>query len=70
MTIIFILEDKSRTAIKIRRNIMGSLDGLTESEIESLWVEEAERRLDELNRGVVHTIPSEEVLHRARNILS
>jgi hypothetical protein len=47
-----------------------SLDELSESEIEDLWVEEAERRLDELEQGLVPEIPAQEVLRRARASLS
>jgi len=41
-----------------------------ESEIEALWVEEAERRLDELEQGQVTEVPAEEVIRRARASLS
>jgi putative addiction module component (TIGR02574 family) len=46
--------------------IVESLDALSESEIEALWAEEAEHRLDEMEQGLVTEIPAEEVLHRAR----
>jgi hypothetical protein len=47
-----------------------SLDELSESEIEKLWVEEAEHRLDELEQGLATEIPAEEVLSRARTAIS
>lgn len=50
--------------------IVESLDELSESEIEALWAEEAERRLDELEQGLVTEIPAEEVLRRARAAIS
>jgi putative addiction module component (TIGR02574 family) len=50
--------------------IIQSLDELSESEIEALWVEEAERRLDELEQGLVTEIPAEEVLRRVRAAIS
>jgi putative addiction module component (TIGR02574 family) len=50
--------------------IVESLDELSESEIEALWVEEAERRLDEMEQGLVTEIPAQEVLRRARASLS
>ncbi len=50
--------------------IVESLDELSESEIEALWAEEAERRLDELEQGMVTEIPAEEVLRRARAAIS
>ncbi|MEA2692019.1 MAG: hypothetical protein QOJ16_1406 [Acidobacteriota bacterium] len=46
--------------------IVESLDDLSEAEIEALWVEEAERRLDEMEQGLVTEIPAQEVLRRAR----
>jgi putative addiction module component (TIGR02574 family) len=65
-----ILKLTAKDRAELANWLLGSLDGLSESEIESLWVEEAERRLDELTRGNVCTIPSEEVLRRARTMLS
>ncbi|MDR3553287.1 MAG: addiction module protein [Syntrophobacteraceae bacterium] len=41
-----------------------------ETEIEALWVEEAERRLDEMDKGMVSEIPAEEALRRARAAIS
>ncbi len=59
---------KERAALAER--IVQSLDELSESEIEALWVEEAERRLDELEQGLATEIPAEEVLRRARTAIS
>jgi hypothetical protein len=50
--------------------IVESLDELSEAEVETLWVEEAERRLDELERGQVSEIPAKEVLRRAKAAIS
>ena|GEM_PF-702449 len=50
--------------------IVESLDDLTEAEVEALWIEEAERRLDELEQGIVTEIPVKEVLRRARAAIS
>jgi hypothetical protein len=46
--------------------IVETLDELSEAEVEALWVEEAELRLDELKQGLVSEIPAEEALGRAR----
>jgi hypothetical protein len=55
----------------LTKRIVESLDELAESEIEALWAEEAERRLEELvEQGLVAEIPSGEVLSRARAALS
>ena len=50
--------------------IVESLDELSETEIEALWAEEAERRLDELEQGLVTEIPARKVLRRARAAIS
>ena len=50
--------------------IVESLDDLSESEIEALWAEEVEHRLDEMEQGLVTEIPAEEVLRRARAAIS
>jgi hypothetical protein len=46
--------------------IVESLDELSNAEIEALWVEEAELRLNEMEKGSVTEIPTEEALRRAR----
>lgn len=50
--------------------IVETLDELSEAEVEALWVEEAELRLDELEQGLVTEIPVEEALRRARAAIS
>ena len=60
----------SKDRATLAKRIVESLDDLSDSEIEALWVEEAERRLDELEQGVVAEIPAEEVFRRARAAIS
>jgi hypothetical protein len=62
------LDLKDRAALA--KWIVESLDELSEAELEALWVEEAERRLDELEQGLVSEIPAEEALRRARAAIS
>ena len=50
--------------------VVESLDELSEAEVEALWVEEAELRLDELEQGLVAEIPAKEALRRARAAIS
>ena len=50
--------------------IVGSLDELSVSESDALWAEEAERRLDQLEHGLVSETPAEDVLRRARAAIS
>jgi hypothetical protein len=47
-----------------------SLDELSETEIEALWAEEGERRLDELEQGLAPEVPADEALRRARAAIS
>jgi putative addiction module component (TIGR02574 family) len=47
-----------------------SLDEPSESEIERLWLKEAERRLEEFRSGKVRGIPAEEVFRRAMDDIS
>jgi putative addiction module component (TIGR02574 family) len=54
----------------LAKRIVESLDELSESEVEALWSEEAERQLAELEKGLVAEIPVDEVLRRARTALS
>jgi putative addiction module component (TIGR02574 family) len=47
-----------------------SLDEPTVSEVERLWLDEAERRLDDYRTGKVQGIPGNEVFKRAISELS
>jgi len=50
--------------------LLDSLENLSEAEIDQVWTEEAERRLDEMERGEVVEIPADEALRRARAAIS
>ena len=54
--------------------IMDSIDvcetNLSDAEIEALWVEEAERRLDDIHAGTVQEVSVEDAFERARNAIS
>jgi hypothetical protein len=62
------LDLKDRAALA--KWIVESLDDLSEEEVEALWAEEAERRLDEMEQGQVAEIPAKEALGRAREAIS
>ena len=50
--------------------LLASLDGEPEddpAEVERLWIEEVERRLEELRSGKVKGIPAEEVFAKLRS---
>jgi putative addiction module component (TIGR02574 family) len=44
--------------------LWGSLDGLSEAEIEELWADEAVRRVELYRAGKIDTYPAEEVHQR------
>jgi putative addiction module component (TIGR02574 family) len=46
--------------------ILASLNLPTQPEIDKLWAEEAERRIDELDKGTVQPIPGEKVFSDIR----
>jgi hypothetical protein len=51
---------------KLARELLASLDAMSEAEIEELWVEEAIRRDEEMDNGTARAYPADEVLARAR----
>ena len=48
-------------------HLLESLNGDDQKRIDALWGEEAERRLKEIEDGVVTPIPGEEVMSRLRD---
>ena len=58
-------KDRARLA----ERLLASLEGVAEPEAEALWVEEAERRLEELDSGRVAGVPAEEVFRKSRSAL-
>jgi hypothetical protein len=50
----------------LARELLASLDNLSEAEVEKLWLDEAIRRDDDLDSGAATAYPAEEVLSRAR----
>lgn len=47
--------------VALARALLESLEGLSEAENESLWLEEAERRQQEVREGRVKLVPGDEV---------
>ncbi|MDA3833806.1 MAG: addiction module protein, partial [Spirochaetales bacterium] len=60
------LEERAELA----QRLLISLDEAPPSEIERLWMQEAERRLQEFRKGNVQGIPSEDVFRRAISEIS
>jgi len=50
----------------LARELLASLDGMSEAEIEKLWIEEAIDRDVELDTGAARAYPADEVLARGR----
>lgn len=51
---------------RLAKTLLNSLDALSDAEVERLWVEEAERRNDQIERGVVEARRAEDVIRDAR----
>lgn len=54
------------TRASLARDILHSLDDLSETEVERLWLEEAVRRDEEMASGRVQPIPMDEVFAELR----
>ena len=52
---------------QLARELLASLDAMSETEIEKLWIDEAIRRDEELDSGKARVYPVDEVLARARS---
>jgi len=51
---------------ELARELLHSLDDLSEAEVNELWLEEAARRARELDSGAVQAVPADEVLARLK----
>ena len=49
------------------RELLASLEGLDEAEVERLWLEEATRRDEDLGRGKARALPARETLKQVRD---
>jgi len=56
-----------RSRARLAERLIGSLDDLSEAEIEGLWLDEAERRERAWDAGEVEGIPAEQVLRELSN---
>lgn len=65
-----VLELNPKERARLAMRILESLDALSESEIEALWLEEADRRDQALDADPSREIPGAEVLRQARALLS
>ena len=51
------------------QRLISSLDQEVDAHVETLWLQEAERRLGELKSGKVAGVPAEKVIRKARATL-
>lgn len=58
-----------RDRAKLTEKLLGSLDGLSEAEIEQLWLDEAKQRLEDYRAGRSEGIPAEDVFREADDLL-
>lgn len=54
---------------KLAHELLESLDSLSPEQLDEAWLDDAERRLREIDSGAVELIPSEEVFRRAQALL-
>jgi putative addiction module component (TIGR02574 family) len=54
---------------RLAERLIASLDPNVDSDAEERWIEEAERRLQELESGRVSGVPANQVVERARSSL-
>ncbi len=55
-----------RSRAKLAEQLLRSLDDPNQKEIDSLWANEAEARVDAFERGEMKTIPAREVFRKLR----
>ena len=59
----------SKDRARLAERLISSLDPETDPEAQRLWLQEAERRLDELESGDVSGVPADQVFEKARSTL-
>ena len=59
----------ARERARLAERLISSLDEETDPDAEKLWVEEAERRLEELSSGAAKGRPAGSVFRKARSML-
>ena len=54
---------------RLAERLISSLDQELDTDSESLWIQESERRLEELESGTVEAVPADRVIEKARSSL-
>ena len=57
-----------RDRARLAEQLLASLDLLTEDEVERLWADEAERRLQKFRAGQIRAVPADEVAQKAQRL--
>jgi hypothetical protein len=60
------LKLEARSRAEVAKRLLESLEELSDTELETLWVEEAERRDEAIERGELQALPAEKVFADAR----
>ena len=60
-----IKELSARERAELLRSLIADLDAPAEADVEQAWLQEAERRLAEIESGTTKTIPGTQVLNAA-----
>lgn len=63
-------EERTRLAGRLLQSLDEEEEKLSPAESEALWLEEAERRLEEWERGKIEGIRGEKVLSELRDLLA
>jgi putative addiction module component (TIGR02574 family) len=58
-----------RARARLAQRLISSFHGGPDADVDRLWLQEAERRFDELKSGAAKGIPAEKVVKRARSAL-
>lgn len=64
-----VLELDAHERARLAERLLTSLEELSAAEVEQLWLDEAERRDQALDRGELEAFPAEEVFREARSRL-
>ncbi|HEU4710978.1 MAG TPA: addiction module protein [Pyrinomonadaceae bacterium] len=59
-----------RDRVRLAQQLVSTIDDQTDTDVEGLWFDEAERRLEELHTGKVEGIDADEAFRRAREDLT
>ena len=59
-----------RERVRLAQQLVSTIDDQSENEVEELWFDEAERRLEELHTGKVEGIDADEAFRMVREDLA